>query len=81
MPQLDALEQVIKYIFDRNACLLPGYFIINEIQKAYPDNRTWPHWVCFLMIFKNKFIYYQNKFSILILYLAIDIGWFTSEFC
>lgn len=44
-PQLKALENVIEYIFDRNACLLPGYFIVNEIQKAYPDNKNWPHWV------------------------------------
>lgn len=46
IPQLNALENVINYIFDRNACLLPGYFIVNEIQKAYPDNKNWPHWVC-----------------------------------
>lgn len=44
IPQLKALENVIEYIFDRNACLLPGYFIVNEIQKAYPDNKNWPHW-------------------------------------
>nr|CAD7200499.1 unnamed protein product [Timema douglasi] len=44
LPQLRALENVIEYIFDRNACLLPGYFIVNEIQKAYPDNKNWPHW-------------------------------------
>lgn len=45
-PQLKALESVIEYIFDRNACLLPGYFIVTEIQKAYPDGKNWPHWVC-----------------------------------
>ncbi|KDR22950.1 mediator of RNA polymerase II transcription subunit 23 isoform X2 [Zootermopsis nevadensis] len=44
LPQLKALENVIEYIFDRNACLLPGYFIVTEIQKAYPDNKNWPHW-------------------------------------
>ncbi|XP_020291253.1 mediator of RNA polymerase II transcription subunit 23 [Pseudomyrmex gracilis] len=43
-PQLKALENVIEYIFDRNACLLPSYFIVNEIQKAYPDGKNWPHW-------------------------------------
>ncbi|XP_012057151.1 PREDICTED: mediator of RNA polymerase II transcription subunit 23 [Atta cephalotes] len=43
-PQLKALENVIEFIFDRNACLLPGYFIVNEIQKAYPDGKNWPHW-------------------------------------
>jgi len=42
---LKALENVLEHIFDRNACLLPGYFIVNEIQKAYPDGKNWPHWV------------------------------------
>ncbi|XP_066992222.1 mediator of RNA polymerase II transcription subunit 23 isoform X2 [Anabrus simplex] len=49
IPQLKALEDVIEYIFDRNACLLPGYFIVNEIQKAYPDNKNWPHWLAHLL--------------------------------
>ncbi|XP_046688096.1 mediator of RNA polymerase II transcription subunit 23-like [Homalodisca vitripennis] len=44
MPQMKALEVVLEYIFDRNACLLPGYFIANEIQKAYPEGKNWPHW-------------------------------------
>lgn len=34
--QLKAVECVIEYIFDRNACLLPAYFIANEIQKSGP---------------------------------------------
>lgn len=33
-PQMEIVENVIEYIFDRNACLLPGYFIANEIQKS-----------------------------------------------
>lgn len=45
MPQLKALYNVIEYIFDRNASLLPAYFIVTEIQKDYPDNNHWPHWV------------------------------------
>ncbi|XP_063241500.1 mediator of RNA polymerase II transcription subunit 23 [Bacillus rossius redtenbacheri] len=44
LPQLRALVNVIEYIFNRNACLLPGYLIVNEIQKAYPENKNWPHW-------------------------------------
>ncbi|XP_037867967.1 mediator of RNA polymerase II transcription subunit 23 [Bombyx mori] len=44
MPQLKALYNVIEYIFDRNASLLPAYFIVTEIQKDYPDNNHWPHW-------------------------------------
>lgn len=50
-PQLKALMDVLEYIFDRNACLLPGYFIVTEIQKAYPNNKNWPHWV-FILQFK-----------------------------
>lgn len=45
MPQMKALYNVIEYIFDRNASLLPAYFIVTEIQKDYPDNNHWPHWV------------------------------------
>lgn len=26
---------------DRDTCLLPGYLLVNELQKAYPDC---PHW-------------------------------------
>ncbi|OWR46814.1 mediator of RNA polymerase II transcription subunit 23 isoform X1 [Danaus plexippus] len=44
MPQMRALCNVIEYIFDRNASLLPAYFIVTEIQKDYPDNNHWPHW-------------------------------------
>ncbi|CAH0390346.1 unnamed protein product [Bemisia tabaci] len=44
LPQLKALTNVLEHIFDRNACLLPGYFINNEVQKEYPDNNAWPHW-------------------------------------
>lgn len=34
--QMRAVEEVIEFIFDRNACLLPAYFIANEIQKSSP---------------------------------------------
>ncbi|XP_050057825.1 mediator of RNA polymerase II transcription subunit 23-like [Aphis gossypii] len=44
LPQFLALEEVIRYIFDREACLLPGYFVINEILKVYNENKGWPHW-------------------------------------
>lgn len=49
LPQFKALENVIEYIFDRNACLLPSYFIVNEILKDYPDQK-WPHWVIILKL-------------------------------
>lgn len=38
------LESLIEYIFNRNACLLPSYLIINEIRKV-SENQNWPHWV------------------------------------
>jgi len=44
-PQVEALTSVLEYIFDRNAALLPGYFIVNEILKSYPETSScWPHW-------------------------------------
>lgn len=36
LQQVLAVEQVIEHIFDRGACLLPAYFIANEIQKSTP---------------------------------------------
>ena len=43
LPQLLSVCDVLKYIFDRNACLLPAYFIITELQKQ--ENKE-VHWVC-----------------------------------
>ncbi len=42
-PQLKAARELLEYIFDRNAALLPGYFVVNEILKSYPENPSWPH--------------------------------------
>lgn len=42
LPQLMSVNDVLKYIFDRNACLLPAYFIITEIQK---QENAEVHWV------------------------------------
>lgn len=41
--------QVVEYILDRNACLLPAYFAITEIRKLYPEGQL-SHWVrvCFV---------------------------------
>lgn len=61
--QLKALENVIEYIFDRNACLLPGYFIVTEIQKAYPDGKHWPHWVCY---FKDRIYHTSLMYNLII---------------
>jgi len=51
LPQFLALEEVIRYIFDREACLLPGYFVINEILKVYSENKGWPHWVNYCLLY------------------------------
>ena len=32
--QLSVIHELLSYIFDRNAALLPGYFIVNEILKV-----------------------------------------------
>jgi len=44
LPQLNAVVRLLQYIFDRNTCLLPAYFIVNEILKNYPEKRQFPHW-------------------------------------
>ncbi|KAJ8925039.1 hypothetical protein NQ315_001210 [Exocentrus adspersus] len=40
-PQVDALLRVAQRIMDRNASLLPGYLLVSDLQKAYPEC---PHW-------------------------------------
>lgn len=37
--------QVVEYILDRNACLLPAYLAVTEIRKLYPEGAL-SHWVC-----------------------------------
>ena len=56
-PQLSSIQNLLAYIFDRNAALLPGYFIVNEILKSYPENPAWPHWALVPMVsdFLNSF--------------------------
>uniref|UniRef100_A0A182XM38 Mediator of RNA polymerase II transcription subunit 23 n=1 Tax=Anopheles quadriannulatus TaxID=34691 RepID=A0A182XM38_ANOQN len=41
LPQLLELVELIEHIFNRNACLLPAYFIINEIKKTDYQNMHW----------------------------------------
>lgn len=41
LPQLIAVYNVLEYIFDRNACLLPAYFIITELQKQENADVHW----------------------------------------
>ena len=40
------LFQVVRYILNRNACLLPSYFAVNEVTKLFAEDRSNPHWVC-----------------------------------
>ena len=40
-PQMQALLDMAAKIMDREACLLPGYLLVNELQKAYSEP---PHW-------------------------------------
>lgn len=44
MPQVKALESVLELLFDRSACLLPAYLLLNEVMKVYPDGKNCPHW-------------------------------------
>ncbi|XP_076272073.1 mediator complex subunit 23 isoform X2 [Rhynchophorus ferrugineus] len=40
-PQAQALLDVAEKIMNRDVCLLPGYLLVNELQKSYPEC---PHW-------------------------------------
>uniref|UniRef100_A0A671RGY3 Mediator of RNA polymerase II transcription subunit 23 n=1 Tax=Sinocyclocheilus anshuiensis TaxID=1608454 RepID=A0A671RGY3_9TELE len=42
--QLLAAREVVEYILDRNACLLPAYFAVTEIRKLYPEGML-SHWL------------------------------------
>ena len=44
LANITALEATVAHILDRQACLLPAYFVVNEIRKMYPDDKDWPHW-------------------------------------
>ena len=43
---LDVIHDVIAYVLDRNSCLMPSYFALNEIDKlSNKEGKPWPHWV------------------------------------
>ncbi|XP_058942997.2 mediator of RNA polymerase II transcription subunit 23 [Pocillopora verrucosa] len=42
--RIQACVKVVRYILDRNTCLLPAYFVINEIYKNFPEGKVKPHW-------------------------------------
>lgn len=50
--------QVVEYILDRNACLLPAYFAVTEIRKLYPEGKL-SHWVCmgFIVCMQQSYVY------------------------
>ncbi|KAA0709014.1 Mediator of RNA polymerase II transcription subunit 23 [Triplophysa tibetana] len=41
---LSAAREVVEYILDRNACLLPAYFAVTEIRKLCPEGAL-SHWL------------------------------------
>lgn len=38
-------RDLLAYILDRNAALLPAYFAYDEICRHYPDKTRPPHWL------------------------------------
>ena len=62
--------QVVQYILDRNTCLLPSYFAVNEITKLCSDDRPWPHWVGILMLGIKLFIL-LNHYPAYMYYVAV----------
>lgn len=43
-PLIDSTKTVINMGLDRNVCLLPSYFVVNEIYKLYPVDNFHLHW-------------------------------------
>ncbi|KAK2179642.1 hypothetical protein NP493_478g01045 [Ridgeia piscesae] len=38
---VEAVYDVVKYVLDRNTCLLPSYFAVNEITKMSVEDKHW----------------------------------------
>ncbi|XP_044767025.1 mediator of RNA polymerase II transcription subunit 23 [Coccinella septempunctata] len=62
-PKAKALVMVAEKIVDRDACLLPGYLLVNELQKSYPEC---PHW-CLSSLFSD----YIDSFRALVQMVSI----------
>ena len=45
LPALRRGRDLLAYILDRNAALLPAYFAYDEICRHYPDKTRPPHWL------------------------------------
>ncbi|KAK0059322.1 mediator of RNA polymerase II transcription subunit 23-like isoform X2 [Biomphalaria pfeifferi] len=45
LPLIKVVITLVKYIINRNSCLMPAYLAIYEISKFEADkNQLWPHW-------------------------------------
>lgn len=70
--------QVVEYILDRNACLLPAYFAVTEIRKFYPEGQL-AHWVSglFLCVCKVKpvcvVVVVRIYLSVILLFIHLKI--------
>lgn len=58
------VSQVVEYILDRNACLLPAYLAVTEIRKLYPEGQL-SHWVSvsrfvFLCVCSRSLFIYES---------------------
>ncbi|XP_047129297.1 mediator of RNA polymerase II transcription subunit 23 isoform X1 [Hydra vulgaris] len=42
---VEETKRIIDLGLDRSVCLLPSYFVLNEIYKLYPVDNFHPHWV------------------------------------
>lgn len=45
LPTVGKGRDLLAYILDRNAALLPAYFAYDEICRHYPDKTRPPHWL------------------------------------
>ena len=45
LPTVAKGRDLLAYILDRNAALLPAYFAYDEICRHYPDKTRPPHWL------------------------------------
>lgn len=56
--QFAILEELVEYIFDRDKCLLPAYFIANEVLKSGSY-----HWVSEFEQYCIKITFIYNNYS------------------
>lgn len=74
--------QVVEYILDRNACLLPAYFAVTEIRKLYTEGKL-SHWVCmsFIVCLQQSYMYLKET-CLFILHFPSKASWqFNIRLC